>query len=497
MSKKTESRPSFSPASRWRIGLDMGLRTLLVTAVVVMANYLGSIFFHRYFLSSQTSVKLSSRTDTVLHSITNTVKVTLYFDKSDEFYPDILALLDEYHAVNPKISIRTVDYVVDPGEAEKVKAQYKLASSADKDLVIFDCDGRVKMVPGEALTKYTLEEVPNEKEREFRKKPVSFLGEKMFTSMLLALQNPQPLKAYFLQGHGEPSLTDSGNFGYMKFGSTLEQNYVTVTNLELLGDTKVPMDCNLLIIAAPTAAFKTTELQKIDQYLAQGGRLLLLFNYESMVQQGSVMEPITGLEPILRRWGVNVMADIVKDPNHTITGQDIVVRLFDLQHPVVSALGQLSMQMVLPRPVQKINQANQSADAPLVTELAFTSPSATLEYDPGEPAQSYSLIAAVEQKPAAGLANPRGTTRIIVTGDSTFLANYWIDAGANRDFLNSAANWLLDRPQLIEGIGPKPVTEYRLLLTQHQQLQIRWLLLGALPGGVLFFGWLVWLVRRK
>ena len=30
---------------------------------------------------------------------------------------------------------------------------------------------------------------------------------------LLALQNPQPLKAYFLQGHGEGSLTDNGNFG--------------------------------------------------------------------------------------------------------------------------------------------------------------------------------------------------------------------------------------------------------------------------------------------
>jgi hypothetical protein len=34
-------------------------------------------------------------------------------------------------------------------------------------------------------------------------------------------------------------------------------------------------------------------------------------------------------------------------------------------------------------------------------------------------------------------------------------------------------------------------------MTQHQQQQLRWLLLGALPGGVLFFGWLVWLVRRQ
>jgi hypothetical protein len=132
-----------------------------------------------------------------------------------------------------------------------------------------------------------------------------------------------------------------------------------------------------------------------------------------------------------------------------------------------------------------------------VTELVFTSPQATLAVDRSEPARSYSLAAAVEQKPVPGVTNPRGSTRIIVTGDSLFLAIPWIEAGANRDFLSSAANWLLDRPQLLEGIGPRPVTEFRLLLTKHQQHQLDWLLLGALPGGVLFFGWLVWLVRRQ
>jgi hypothetical protein len=151
----------------------------------------------------------------------------------------------------------------------------------------------------------------------------------------------------------------------------------------------------------------------------------------------------------------------------------------------------------LPRPVQKIELANPPAGAPQVTELAFTSPEATLVADRSEAPQRYSLIAAADQKPAAGLTNPRGTTRIIVTGDSIFLGNHYIEGGANRDFLSGAANWLLDRPQFIEGIGPRPVTEFRLFLTKHQQLQLNWLLLGALPGGVLFLGWLVWLVRRQ
>jgi hypothetical protein len=499
MSHEPKSRPSFSPASRWKIGFDVVLRTALVLAVVVMANYLGAKFFHRFYLSSQTRVALSSRTVSVLRSMTNTVNVTLYFDRKADFFPDIVALLNEYHAVNKNFSVRTVDYVRDAGEAEKVKAQYKrfFTSPMDKDLVIFDCDGRVKMVSGDTLTQYTYEQVPNEKEREFRRKPVFFFGEKMFTAMLLALQNPQPLKAYFLQGHGEPSLTDAGDFGYLKFCSALQQNYIAVTGLELSGPGPIPMDCNLLVIAGPAAEFHEVELQKIDQYLSEGGRLLLLFDYASLKQTATGhLEPVTGLEPILQRWGVNVLADIAKDPNNTMTGQDIKVRQFG-QHPVVNALADFSLQMILPRPVEKVDQPNPPASAPEVTELALTSPAATLVDDRGESPRSYSLITAVEQKPAPGVANSRGNMRLIVAGDSIFLGNHYIEGGANRDFLNSAANWLLDRPQLLQGIGPQPITEFRLLMTKQQQQQLRWLLLGALPGGVLFFGWLVWLVRRK
>src|ERR1035437_878105 len=306
MSDHPKSRPSFSPASRWKIGFDAVLRTVLVLAVLVMANYLAAKFSHRFYLSSQTRVVLSARTVSVLHSLTNRVNVTLYFDRKADFFPDIVALLNEYRSVNPKISIRTVDYARDAGEAEKVKSQYKLTAATDKDLVIFDCDGRVKMFSGDALTLTKWESVPNEKEREFRHKPVAFQGELVFTAMLLALENPQPLKTYFLQGHGEPSLADAGDFGYLKFGAALEQHYVSVTNLELPGDATVPLDCNLLIIAAPAAALTEMELQKISQYLEQGGRMFVRFNYDSL-------KFVTGLEPILQHWGVNVAADLVQD----------------------------------------------------------------------------------------------------------------------------------------------------------------------------------------
>jgi ABC-2 type transport system permease protein len=484
-----KSQPSFSPGRRWKIGFDVVVRTALVLAVVVMVNYLGAKFYGRFYLSSQTQVKLSSRTLSVVHSITNRVTVTVYYDKTDDWYPTIIALLNEYRSANPNISVKAVDYVRDAGEAQKIKEQYKLISAKDKDLVIFDSGGHVKIINGDALTQVKLEQVPNATEREYRRKPVAFNGEMAFTALLLAVENPKPLKAYFMQGHGEPSLSETGETDYQKFGAVLAENYIATSPLNLIGDNAIPDDCNLLIIAGPSSAFSEAELLKIGQYLAQGGRLFMLFNHFS------IMHP-TGLEPLFARCGVKVVPDTVVDPENTTSGQDVIVYNFSA-HPAVNPLVQFRLQMVLPRPISKMDWKNPPADAPKVDEIAFSGPQSTLNGDPAAAPRTYPLMVAVEQKPVPGASNTRGTMRMIVVGDSFFLGNHYIDGGANRDFAGYAANWLLDRTVLLDGIGPRPVTEYRLAITREQLQQVRWLLLAALPGGVLIFGWLVWLVRRK
>ena len=485
MSDDAKSPPSFSRAYRWKNIFDRSLRTLLVLAVVLMVNYLGAKFSTRHYFSSQTKIQLSPRTLAVLHSLTNTVAVTLYFDRKADFYPDVAALLDEYQTANKKISVRLVDYARDPGEGQKTKIKYHLTGAADKDLIIFDSGGRVKMFPSSALLEYGAVGMTEDKKLDIR--PVRFNGEKVFTAMLLALENPQPLKAYFLVGHGEILPNDSGKHGFQKFGSLLEQNYFALGALQLSANNPVPDDCNLLVIAAPRMPVAEIELQKIDKYLRDGGRLLVLFNISSL-------ERPTGLEPLLQRWGVQVVADYVKDAEHTMNTQDVIVSRYG-KHAVTFSLAESSLQIDLPRPVEKFSGA--TANTLQVDELLYSSENSTLAEDRLSVPRSYPLACAVEQKPVAGAVNPHGNAHLIVVGDATFLGNTYIEAGSNRDFLNAAVNWLVERPQLVEGVGPRSITEFRLLLTEQQQYQLRWLLLGALPGGVLFFGWLVWLVRRK
>jgi len=495
MATEIRTRSSFSPGRKWKVGFDLFLRTILVIAVVMMANYISGQFSHRFYLSSQTHITLSSNTVSVLRSLTNHVTITLYYDHKDDFYPDIVTLLNDYRAIDPKITLRTVDYLSDPGEAERTKEQYKqyFTSNGDKNLIIFDANGRVKIAHGEALVQYAATGITKDKKLEIG--PVAFIAEQAFTSILMTLESEKQFKAYFLQGHSEPSLDDAtSQAGYAKFGAVLHENYVGLKPLKLLADNEVPADCDLLIIAGPQGRFSEMELQKIDRYLSEGGRAFVLLDYTS------IQRP-TGLENILARWGVNAAQDVVRDLKHTMSpsAYDVVVDQF-AQHPVVNSLMQTELQMIFPRPTARIDWKNPPADAPQVTELLFSSATSTLVNNSAEPARSYPLAAAVEQKNASGVVNPRGLMRMVITGDSIFLNNYSIEGGlggANRDFLNNTVNWLLDRPAMLQGIGPRPVTTFRLILTNTQRMEVDWLLLAALPGAVLLLGSLVWFVRRK
>jgi len=466
---------------------------LSVLAIVVMVNFIShNFFFDRIFVTSHNRLQLSPRSLALAKSVTNDVKVTLYFDKNDDLYETVSGLLNEYHLANPKIEATTVDYISSPPAALAVRAKYQSYFTApnDKNLVIFDCEGRVKIMPAAGLMESTPERVPNERELEFRKRPVAFKGEMICSAMLLGVTNPKPLQAAYLTGHGEHSLTsDDEQMGYQKFAGTVQMNYVQIRPITLLGTNAIPADTSFLIIAGPKSELPDIELEKIGHYLDEGGRLLVLFDVFSATKN-------IGLEALLAKWGVAVGHEVISDSENSRNGQDVIISHF-ATHQVVNPLLDSSIQMILPRAVARIDSGTAAADAPNVVELADSGLHSTLVGETNVPAKPYPVAVAVERGAVKGVANERGTTRIVVVGDSILFGNQLIDSAANREFLGYALNWLIDRPQLLEGLGPKPVSEFRILMTRTQLKSAYGILLAGLPGAVLLVGFLVWLRRRS
>lgn len=503
MNERSEQAQSYSVVGKFSAGLNAIISTLSVLAIVVMLNYLAIRHFYRFDITASKQWQLSPMTIRLLNSLTNDVKVIICFDKSSPLYEYTYSMLREYSSISPRIKLRLIEPTSNPAETEQIKSIYQLGSAVSKDLVIFDSGGQTKVVYSSELSDYELEPLGDPQKREFRRKIIAFKGEMVFTSAILSVTQPRKLKAYFVQEHREHSIGSRDEItGMSKFANLLMEQKIQCELLSLLGSAEIPSDCNLLVIAAPLDPYTSDEIDKIERYLNQGGRMLVLFN-------NNTINKVIGLEKLLIGWGVVVGNNLVVDPSRQVPrsrGLELSLNIFGL-HPIVEPLEGGAVHMLMPRSVSSIKSKDVKPDAPRVTELIFTSEQgvATTEIKDGvayiNPARAvvgtYSVAAAVERGIVKGVTAGRGSTRIVVVGDSFFLCNQMIDAGANRDFAMLAVNWLLDRSELLGGIGPRVVKEYRLLLNQKQLSSLRWVLLGALPGSVIFIGFIVWFRRRK
>jgi hypothetical protein len=492
--------PSFSPGRKWNITLNTVLLVLSVVALLAMVNYLVARHSQRFDWSGSGRIELSPRTRQVLASVTNEVKVILYFDRREPLFKMSLSLLKAYAEVNPRLVIETIDYTRDTSAALAAKSKYKLIEKSDRDLIIFECQGRSKPVFQSELSDLDLNDLLAGRSSEVKR--IAFKGEMQFTSALLAVITPRQPKAYFLQGHGEHKPdSDEGLMGYSKFAGVLKENSVLFDKLEIKGSADIPADCNLLIIAGPHDRFLPDVLEKIDRYLRQGGRLLALFNYRTAIRA-------TGLERTVGDWGVVVGGNYAFDDKNAVNAnkQDMVITIAS-GHRLMKPLLDSQLYLLLPRAISRDTTLGRGSDAPQVEEIASTSaegrlvteirPDGSYSRTAGDYIGAVPLIVAVESGGVRGVVADRGATRLVVAGDSVFLANDTIDKAANRDFAHHAINWLLAREDMLVAIPARPLKEYKLAMSRAQMRNVQWILLAGMPGTALLLGALVWLRRRR
>jgi hypothetical protein len=487
--------PSFSPRGRWKIRLNVTLSVLALVAIIVMVNYLAARHSRVWHWTSSAPGQLSPVTLEVLHSVTNPVQVIVFYDHTKPLYDFVSDLLKEYQRLSPKLQLEYVDYERSLARARIVEAQYGQVPAPDADRIIFDSGGRTRVVLARELSEYDYSALLKGQEV----KRTGFKGEEVFTSALYSLIDPKPVKVCFGQGHGEHDPNAKDTSGYSRVVQILRDQQVAVEILPetALVSSDVTADCQLLIIAGPKHPFRAEELARLQSYLSQGGRMLVLFRFE-LAQRSTP----SGLEKMLGTWGLDIGRNLIID---RAQGQENDPRKIFLSHfanhPILNPLARSRLLMLLPRSVARRTPEPQGSDAPKVTELAFTSSRGSAYGPDGNSAErvdvSLPVLAAVERGAVQGIAADKGATRIVVAGDSHFLSNGFIDYDeANGDFARNAINWLLSRDVLVQGITSRPIKEYRINMTTTELTTVRWLFLVVFPGGVLFLGFLVWLRRR-
>ena len=479
---------SFSPTVRRVISQRVFLSAIIAVLCVLLANTLAIRNPKKIVLAKSANHNLSPLTKKVLESLTNDVRVVVLFDKQSDLFDPVINLLIEYERISTSVKLEFVDLARDPARAEEVQQELRLPANAPNSRILFSSQERVKIVNDSELSILDFSEFMDKRVA----RRTHFVGEKLFTSAIVAVNEGTQTKVGFVTGHSEHKASDQGGqWGYSKFSLMLQQKGFLLQEISLSGTNSIPADCRLLVIPGPRTPYGSGEFNKLREYLDTGGNLFTLFNFYSLQRP-------SGLETFLEEYGFEIGINQVSDSKNEQSGKSGLLLVDDLgSHPITKPILGSRLQMVLPRSIGYPKPDEGADDQSPITVLASSSDSSQAIIQTQDKKGAIEKEGKVPLMAAKIHVNERqAPARIVVTGDSLFLGNSAFEAGANRDFANLAVNWLLERTHLLE-IEARAVTEYRINLSSAEMNSITWVLLLLLPGGTLGIGLLWWRRQMK
>lgn len=300
-------------------------------------------------------------------------------------------------------------------------------------------------------------------------------GERSCSSALLRLSVPPSRNAvYWTVGHGESSFSDYGPVGMSDIARELSRDGYRNFTIDLTGEAKIPADCALIAVAGAKTEFSRTETSRLDSFLRQGGRLLLMADGPESAL----------LSTLIPSWGA-IAKEVTSKPQRTLTGTDSVISEFGT-HAVSSPLK--GSQVVLERPVVFAPSAAAGG----------TAGADSIEFSPLALIDVYAPAVMLERGSGAGSDTAIRPTRIAVIGDATFVRNSQLEsrANANRDLFLNCVSYLSGSQAITQG-----GTDGELFVTgldRRGRYRFMYVSAGAVPLALMFVMlFVVWRRRRR
>jgi ABC-type uncharacterized transport system involved in gliding motility auxiliary subunit len=471
---------------RQQVGAFLGLRStqtnanILVSVVamaviLVLINVVAVRYDGRLDLTEGGLFTLSPQTQQLVQGLPRPVKVWVVTTAPD---PNLREQLERYQRLNPS---RFQFEFVDPNRNPLVAQRLQVTQS--NTLVVESGESR----------------------QQLPQPPAPDL-ESNLTPILSRVVNRGEAIAYFVQGHGEVSLeANGGSLSFAQAVGSLGREGYRTEPLNLV-QAEIPEDADVLVLAGPQRSLFPGEVEKLQDYLAEGGRLLLLIGPRVDV----------GLDPLLEEWGVVLGDDILVEASSVSqllgTGPAVALVTTYGDHPITAPLAAQRLMTLFPLARSVETQAREGIQA---TPLLRTSPQSwgetstdlentPVQFDPdSDKPGPLTLGVALTRNPENSEANAETAeteaeleeARFVVIGNVNFAVNGNLQQQGNRDLFLNTLNWLTEQTDQIS-IRPKSITNRRLTLT-GQNLNL--LVLGStvlLPLLALGSGAALWWQRR-
>lgn len=277
-----------------------------------------------------------------------------------------------------------------------------------------------------------------------KKQVVTELNELGLTNGLIRISRNKLPKIYYDVGHAQASLTSNEQNGR----AILRQHLVNSNYALQETDTKrwdsVPEDIDVLMLWGPRLGFMPTEINLIEKFLDDGGKLLVAIDPDLNA------DPVKELRKLLAERGVVASNSLVIDTINHVSGSNgtvPIVNRFADDHVVTKDFpGQVFFPLV-----GFVTLGEQANGKGLVFSTPF--PAAWGEMTPSEFAAG--KVAFNEGQDVKGpvayavAAKPKSGGSIVFFANSTFIDNAYAKYAANHVLLLNSLSWLNSDDQII------------------------------------------------
>lgn len=505
MAKRNKSIP---PESRRRgVGRNVLIQATFFVLLILFVNYVGFHYYWRADWSRSQKFRLAPQTQQILRDLKKPLNVVVYrsgtsLSPETAIFKDVGNLLKELQfAAKKDLKIELVDPVRDLNRARELLAQYRF--DPNSNVLILNFDDRTKVIPIAEMADFDFSPLASGNPPRL----LAFRGEQVFTGALIGLVEPQARKIYFLQGHGEPPVSNNSAMSLLL--DYLTRQNVSLVPLDLANLGHVPTDAAAVVIIAPQFDLPPNEAEALKAYWKASGRMLILL--DPMVEApnldgisaaaGIIPQDDRVLRTLLLPGGTEirvlpeVAGEFVRDSEVTKRLEGVIAYL-----PRYTQSLKLDAETAHKEALQ-LRTLIQAQEEYWGERTYIYDAKQGVRYDDGIDTGFPVILAAASER--GGIKDDRveiQASKLIVVGNSNFalddsLAGKNAPRVANLDFLVSSVNWLIDRSNKT-GIVPKSAIQFRLSLSDTQIQRIALFTMVIIPGVAGLFGIFVWLRRR-
>ena len=468
-----------------RYGSAAGMTVLLVVGILALANYLSFRHHLRMDLTENQLFALSSQSRKIVKNLQGEVRVIGFF-QDEGGAREFEDLMRGYRYETPKVNYEVVDPQKNPGKV----SQYEVRRNGQ---VVIVSGAKTEVVEGATEEKITNSIIKVTRE-----------GEKL---------------VYFLQGHGERDINDTGAQGFSSVRDGIERQSYKVKTYNLALENQLPEDAAVIVSAGPQVNFFPTEMVLLKKYLASGGTFLLLVDPRTDFAMNDFLDDygmklgenvVIDTSGVGQLFGLGPAAPLVAEyGDHTITGElRGIMTFFPMAQSIITSASSLGYetQTLLSTSPSSWGETNlqdkeasfeegEDAQGPLYLGAVATHSVESQEEADGQGSET-EKTGTKEKVQQNEKEEEHKEARFALFGDSDFATNAYFDSAANGDLFLMTISWLAADADLV-AIRPRDPQDRRVNLSQRQSRMAFWGIVVLLPLATLVFGTNVWYRRRR